>query len=210
MHVIVGLGNPDTRYAKTRHNAGFMVVDRLADRHAPGAVVRARFHAGTVEGRIGDQRCMLMKPSTYMNRSGQSVGEAVRFFKADATRELVVITDDVALPPGHIRVRAQGGTGGHNGLADIERALGTKSYARVRVGVGAKPPYMDQADWVLSRFDDDEWRAVEPALEKAADAVECVVTEGVTSAMNKFNEKQVKTDEQPPDDLDPGWLGGSH
>jgi len=96
MHLIVGLGNPDARYAKTRHNAGFMVVDRLADRHARGESVRMRFHSGTVEARIGSSRCLLMKPATYMNRSGQAVGEAARFFKADLSRELIVITDDVA------------------------------------------------------------------------------------------------------------------
>lgn len=200
MHVIVGLGNPDTRYARTRHNAGFMVVDRLADRHARGEPVRARFHAGTVEVRVGDRKCLLVKPSTYMNRSGLSVAEAVAFYKVDPSSELVIVTDDVALAPGVIRVRAQGGAGGHNGLGDIERALGTKAYPRVRVGIGASPPYMDQADYVLGRFTEDEWPVVDRSLDRAADAIECVVREGVEPAMNRFNERQ-----SAPGDVDPGW-----
>ena len=207
MHLIVGLGNPEARYQKTRHNAGFMVVDRLAARHAPGEPLRARFHAGVVEARIGSARCALIKPTTYMNRSGLSVVEALNFYKADPGTSLVVVTDDVALDPGSIRIRARGGAGGHNGLADIERALGRQDSPRVRVGIGASPPYMDQADYVLGRFAEEEWSAVDRALDRAADAVETIVAEGVEGAMNRFNERQQRRDrKEPPGDVDPGWL----
>jgi PTH1 family peptidyl-tRNA hydrolase len=209
MHVIVGLGNPESRYAKTRHNAGFMVVDRLAARHAPGEPLRSRFHAGTVEARIGSARCVLVKPTTYVNRSGLSVSEAMAFYKADPASDLVVITDDVALEPGEIRIRASGGTGGHNGLVDIERALGRTDYSRIRIGIGATPPMMNQADYVLGRFTPEEWESVDPAIDRAADAAECIVSEGVTPAMNKFNTRSARgrAADEAPGDTHPGWLG---
>lgn len=192
MKLIIGLGNPEKRYDKTRHNAGFMIVDRLKERHAPTEPVRARFHADTIECRIAGEKVLLVKPVTYMNRSGLSVQDAARFYKLPTPEDLLVVTDDLALPVGHIRVRASGGAGGHNGLGDITRALGTQQYPRLRFGIGAKPPMMNQADYVLSRFHDEELPDLRAGIERAADAAELFVREGVAAAMNRFNEKASK------------------
>lgn len=222
MKLIVGLGNPGAQYDRTRHNAGFMVVDRLADRHAAGEVPKSRFHAACVEGRLPSGKCLLMKPTTYMNRSGQSVGEALRFFKLDPEADLVVVVDDLALDVGQIRVRARGGDGGHNGLKDIDRALGGAAYPRVRVGIGARPSVMNQADWVLSRFTEAEWPDFERSVRTAAEAVEHLAAEGVEAAMNRFNEKasgkgppptthpKQADGAAPPDagGVHPGWTSG--
>ena len=187
MKVIVGLGNPGLQYAKTRHNAGFMVADRLAAAFAKGEVSKGRFNAATVEATIAGERCLLVKPTTFMNRSGQSVGEVVNFFKLDPAQDVIVVTDDIALPVGAIRIRPGGGAGGHNGLLDIQRALNSDLFPRLRIGVGAKPAMMDQADWVLSRFMDEEVAPLESSLEKAAKACETFVVKGLDAAMNAFN-----------------------
>jgi len=186
--LIIGLGNPGSEYDKTRHNAGYMVVDRLLARHAQGEPARARFHAATWDVGLPGARSIVMKPTTYMNRSGLAVGEAVRFYKLDPSEDLLVMTDDVALPAGAIRLRASGGTGGHNGLADIENALATDQYARLRVGVDS-PGIVPQADYVLGRFSPDQWTGVDPALDKAADAAELWAREGALAAMNQFNQR---------------------
>lgn len=188
MKLIVGLGNPGAQYAKTRHNAGFMAVDRLADRHARGAVVRARFNADCVEASIAATKCLLVKPMTYMNLSGQSVLAALQFYKAPLA-DMLVLTDDLALPVGTIRLRPSGGAGGHNGLSDIERRLGTGEYARCRIGIGPKPPMFDQAAFVLSRFAEEEGGALESSIDAAADAAEVFVASGIDTAMNRFNTK---------------------
>lgn len=191
MKLIVGLGNPGKEYDKTRHNAGFLVVDRLIQRHGVGAPVRARFNAAAVEAKLpgttGAEPCLLLKPTAYMNRSGQTVAEAARFYKLDPALDVMVIVDDVALPSGTIRIRPGGGTGGHNGLSDITRLLGTDGYPRCRVGIDATPEYMDQADYVLGRFTEDQWALVGPSIDRAADAVEAFVKSGLDAAMNKFN-----------------------
>lgn len=188
MKLIVGLGNPGRNYEKTRHNAGYMVVDRLVERHGAGAPVKARFNAAVVEAPVAGQTCLLIKPTTYMNRSGQAVAEAVRFYKADPSRDLLVISDEIALPAGTIRLRPGGGAAGHNGLANITLLLGTDAYPRLRVGIGPKPAYFDdQADFVLGRFTEPEWAVVEPAINRAADAVEVFVAKGLDAAMNTFN-----------------------
>lgn len=187
MKLIVGLGNPGKDYDRTRHNAGFMVVDRLVQRHGAGAPVRSRFNAAVVEARMGSEPCLLLKPTTYMNRSGQPVAEAVRFFKLDPALDVMVVSDDVALPAGAIRIRPGGGAGGHNGLSDITRLLGTDAYPRCRIGIDPTPEYMDQADYVLGRFTDEQWTLVGAAVERAADAVETFVSRGLDAAMNTFN-----------------------
>lgn len=190
MKMIVGLGNPGPQYTKTRHNVGFVVLDRLAAKHAAGATTKGRFNAMTVEGTIpspaGGERCLFVKPTTFMNKSGQSVGEALRFFKLDV-REVLVVTDDIYLPVGAIRLKPSGGTGGHNGLEDIQRVLGSDSYPRLRIGVNVKPSFMDQADYVLSRFTDEEELALGPALDRAVQACEVFATRGLDAAMNTFN-----------------------
>jgi PTH1 family peptidyl-tRNA hydrolase len=197
MKLIVGLGNPGPQYDKTRHNAGFLVVDRLARDHAMGETPRSRFNAAIIEARVAGEKCLIMKPTTYMNRSGQSVGEAVRFYKLDPAADLVVVVDELAFPIGHVRVRAKGGTAGHNGLKDIDRVLGGADYPRVRVGIGEKPKLMNQADWVLSRVTPDEWPDFESSIVKAAKAVETLVGEGVDAAMNAFNERLSTKPEKP-------------
>jgi PTH1 family peptidyl-tRNA hydrolase len=189
MKLIVGLGNPGTQYERTRHNAGFMALDGLARRHGAGAMPKARFHAVTLDASIGGEKVLLVKPTTFMNRSGQSVGEAVRFFKVDPGQDLLVVVDEVALPVGHIRLREQGSPGGHNGLADIDRALGGAAYPRLRIGVGQTPGGWVKADWVLSRFTDEEAGEVRSSIDLATDACEMVVKEGLSAAMNRFNKK---------------------
>ncbi len=198
MKLIVGLGNPGAQYERTRHNAGFLAVDEIARRHAGGMVPRARFNAVTLEASIGGEKVVLAKPTTFMNLSGRTVGEAVRFFKLDPAEDLLVIVDEIALPVGHVRVREKGSAGGHNGLSDIDRALGGADYPRLRIGVGAVPPGWVKADWVLSRFADEEQDAVRAGTAEAADAAECVVREGLPAAMNRFN-KRVPQENQPSD-----------
>ncbi len=185
MKLIVGLGNPGPEYAKTRHNAGFMVLDRLATRHAITGV-KTKFHAGMLDGPIAGQRCALLQPMTYMNRSGLTVGEAVTFHKLEP-QDLIIVVDDVAIPTGKIRLRKEGGPGGHNGLSDIERALGHRNYHRLRIGIDSPPGRMPLHDYVLGRFSEAQLDALAPAIEKACDAIECWIKEGIDTAMNRFN-----------------------
>jgi peptidyl-tRNA hydrolase, PTH1 family len=187
MKLIVGLGNPGKNYENTRHNAGFLAVDRLAQRHAPGEPVRAKFNSAVVEAKIGGEACLLAKPMNYMNRSGQPVADAVRFYKLNPATDLLVLVDDVALPCGALRLRAGGGAGGHNGLSDIQRALGSDGYARCRIGIDPSPGFMDQADYVLGRFTPEQWVLVEPSLTRAAEAAEMFIARGIEAAMNTFN-----------------------
>lgn len=191
MKLIVGLGNPGPEYANTRHNAGFMALDRLARRHGL-AGAKNKFHAGVIEGSIAGHRVMLMQPMTYMNRSGLAVGEAARFHRLEPA-DVMVVVDDFALPLGSVRLRASGSDGGHNGLADVKRALGTDAYPRLRIGVGA--PEIDgrrirQTDHVLGPFTEEQRAALSPALDAAADAVECWLTDGIEIAMTRFNKKK--------------------
>ncbi len=202
MKLIVGLGNPGLEYDKTRHNAGFVVVDRVAEKHPPvgsagdfNCSAKARFQGLALETTIGagggvgggGEKVLLLKPTTYMNRSGRSVAEALNFYKLDPAADLLVIVDDTALACGQIRLRASGSAGGHNGLADIQRALGADAYPRLRVGVDPKPAYMDLADYVLGRFTPEQELALRPAIARGVEAVECFVREGITTAMNRFN-----------------------
>ncbi|MDX2130620.1 MAG: aminoacyl-tRNA hydrolase [Planctomycetota bacterium] len=200
MKLIVGLGNPGAEYTSTRHNVGFMVVDRLSSKHGAGATPRARFKAATTEVVIAGEKCLLLKPTTYMNLSGQCVGEAIAFYKADVGADLLVVVDDLYLPTGAVRLRPGGGTGGHNGLTDIQRALGTEAYARLRIGVGmlpggGKPAHMDQADYVLSRFSAEEHAALEGGLAKAVQGAEAWASRGLAQAMNSVNAPEPKPGE---------------
>jgi PTH1 family peptidyl-tRNA hydrolase len=192
MKLIVGLGNPGAEYENTRHNAGFMVLDELARRHAGGAVARGRFHAATLECMIGNEKVLLAKPTTFMNKSGLSVGEALRFYKLEPAEDMLVIVDDLYLPLGAIRMKPKGGDGGHNGLADVARAAGGDAYARLRLGVDSKPPGASQAGYVLGRFTQEQSDALQPALKQAADAAECWVKHGLAEAMNRFNTPEEK------------------
>ena len=184
--LLVCLGNPGDQYENTRHNAGSMVADELADRlNVP--VQRLKFRALTNTVTLGGRKVLLMKPMTYMNLSGEAVHEAASFYKIPPERVLVV-SDEVALPPGKIRVRKNGSAGGHNGLKNIIAHLGTDQFPRVRVGVGQKPhPACDMADWVLGKFQGEDKKAVEAAVKRAADAVECLIERGPEEAMNRYN-----------------------
>ena len=184
--LLVCLGNPGDQYENTRHNVGFMVADELGERHNV-PIQRLKFRALTNTITVGDEKVLLMKPVTYMNLSGEAVHEAAAFYKIPPERVLV-ISDEVSLAPGKIRVRRSGSAGGHNGLKNIIAHLGTDQFPRIRLGVGQKPhPDYDMADWVLGKFQGEDKKAVESAVKKAADAAECLIREGVDKAMNKYN-----------------------
>ena len=187
MKLIVGLGNPGPEYAKTRHNAGFMVIERLLSKHSASipSSPKAKFHSTVYDGEIAGQRAMLLMPMTFMNRSGLAVGEAMTFHKI-AVEDMLVLVDDIALPVGRIRVRAEGSAGGHNGLLDIERALGTKAYPRLRIGIDA-PGRVPQRDYVLGRFGGDQLTKLDHAVSSSCDAVACWASEGIAKVMTKYN-----------------------
>lgn len=184
--LIVGLGNPGDKYENTRHNVGFMTVDILAERlRIP--VQKLKYKALTNTAELGGQKVLLMKPVTYMNLSGEAVRQAADFYKIHPERVLV-ISDDVSLPVGKLRIRAGGSAGGHNGLKNIIAQLGSDRFPRVKIGVGEKPhPDYDMADWVLSKFSGEDKKAIDAAILRAADAVECLLKEGPDRAMNRFN-----------------------
>lgn len=199
MKLIVGLGNVGDQYAQTRHNAGFMVVQKLAERHMLTSA-KGRFHASVVEGMIGSEKVMLMLPTTLMNRSGLAVGEAARFHRLDPA-DIMIVVDDTALPTGAIRIKPFGGAGGHNGLADVERALGGTAYPRLRVGIDA--PLVNGrkivlSDYVLSPFTDEQRMLLKPAIARACDALECWIARGLDAAMNAFNPRTPGSNAEPP------------
>lgn len=183
--LVVGLGNPGTRYARNRHNVGFQVVERLAAR------MGARFarHPGralVARGTLADVAVVLAKPQTFMNLSGISVAALLHWYHLNAYQDLLVVYDDLDLPPGTIRLRPRGGAGGHKGMGSIIEQLGTQDFCRLRVGIG-RPAFGEPHRYVLQDFTPEEWEIVEAALERAADAVECFVQEGIVAAMNRFN-----------------------
>ena len=182
----VGLGNPGGQYDNTRHNAGFAVADELA-RRGGFAIQRVRFKALTAAAQVGGQGVLIMKPTTYMNLSGEAVGEAARFYKLTPDRVLV-ISDDVDLPLGKLRLRAGGSAGGHNGLKSVIQHLGSDRFPRLKVGVGGKPhPDYDLADWVLGKLTGEDKKLMDETVKRAADAVECLLKDGPRKAMNQFN-----------------------
>ena len=186
--LVVGLGNPGKDYAETRHNVGFRVIDALAGTLGV-RVTRVRFSAYTELATISGTRVLLMKPTTFMNRSGTAVRQAARIYAIPPER-ILVISDDISLNPGRIRVRANGSAGGHNGLKSIITELGSQDFPRVRLGVGAKPhPDYDLADWVLSRFSAEEEGKIRDAVANAAGAVETLLSDGVEAAASRYNGK---------------------
>ena len=191
--LVVFLGNPGLRYEGTRHNAGFMTADALA-RKKNISINRSRFQALTASCPIGDTTVLLMKPQTYMNLSGEAVGQAARFYKIPADHVLVV-SDDITLPIGAMRIRTKGSAGGHNGLKNIISVLGTEEFPRIRLGVGSPPhPDYDTVDWVLSVFRDQDAVDMAEAASRAADAVECFITQGPEKAMNLYSQKKIPRD----------------
>ncbi len=197
MKIVVGLGNPGIEYQRTRHNVGFDGIDRLARRVCDASQApRARFQALALEGESGGEKVLLLKPVTYMNLSGSTVSEAVRFFKLDPSNDLLVLVDDIALPCGSIRLRGDGSAGGHNGLADIEAKLGTNRYARCRIGIDP-PGQIPQRDYVLGRFREDQQPLVDAAVSTAAEAAECWISRGLVETMNRFNRKPEEKSPRP-------------
>jgi PTH1 family peptidyl-tRNA hydrolase len=196
MKLIVGLGNPGPRYKGTRHNVGFEVVDELARRR------RLTFESSPSEAVVAkwrDAGALIVKPLAFMNLSGQAVGELARYFKVEPADVLIVV-DEVQLPLGRVRVRARGSAGGHNGLKSIEAHLGTDQYPRMRLGVGRGIAERDMADHVLSRFEPDERGVIADTIEKAADAVEAFLSEGIDVVMNRYNRKDDQKKEDTEDD----------
>ena len=184
--IVVFLGNPGPKFAGTRHNAGFMTADKCEK--ATGAkIIKARFKALTAQTKVGGQSVLLMKPQTFMNLSGDAVIEAAKYYKVPAERVLV-ISDDVSLPTGKLRIRTKGSAGGHNGLKSIIARLGTEAFPRVKIGVGAPPhPDYDMADWVLGTFKNQDAEDMDAAAARAWEAVESYITEGPEKAMDRFN-----------------------
>ena len=189
MYIIAGLGNPTQQYDHTRHNIGFDTITYLADRYHISMNTK-KFQAICGTGIIEGQKVLLLKPQTYMNLSGNSIGEAVNFYKLDPATEVIVIYDDIALEPGYIRVRKKGSAGGHNGIKDIIAHLGTQEFKRVRVGVGEKPKDYDLAAYVLGHFTPEDRQKVEEAIAQAADAVDLMVQDRTDEAMNLYNKKK--------------------
>lgn len=184
--LLVCLGNPGDKYENTRHNVGFMVADEVAERQrAP--IQKVKFKALTNVLTISGEKVLVMKPTTYMNLSGEAVRQAVDFYKV-APDHVLVISDDTSLAVGRLRVRKGGSAGGHNGLKSIIQHLGSDQFPRVKVGVGEKPhPDYDLADWVLGKFVGEDKKTIDAAVKRAADAVECIIADGCDKAMNRFN-----------------------
>lgn len=184
--IVVGLGNPGTKYDNTRHNVGFRTVDLVAEELGV-KVNRSRFKALTGTGTVAGQKVLFLKPQTFMNASGLSVEPAAAFYKVPPER-ILVIFDDISLPVGKIRIRADGSAGGHNGLKSLISSLGSQAFPRIKVGVGAKPhPDYDLADWVLSKFSAKEEKDLAPAVKNAAAAVEDIIRSGTEKAAAKYN-----------------------
>jgi PTH1 family peptidyl-tRNA hydrolase len=197
MKLVVGLGNPGKEYVGTRHNIGFEVVDAFAARNGwiPSAsdfrrLAKEKFEALALDGAMqlsagGTEKVLLLEPLTNMNLSGRPVQAALAFYQLTA-KDLLVVLDDVALPCGKLRLRAGGSSGGHNGLKDIERALGTSQYPRLRVGVDPPPPRVPQRDWVLGKFSPDQRHQIDPAIARACGAIAVWIDKRVTMAMTQF------------------------
>jgi len=187
MKIVVGLGNPGSEYIETRHNTGFKVIDSLAEMLNID-VKKRKFGARFGSNEFADKKLILLKPWRFMNRSGQVVATAVGFYKLDL-KNLMIVTDDLALEPGRIRIRARGSAGGHNGLVDIIEKLGTNEFARCRVGIGDKTEKLgqNQIDYVLSRPTKEQKALLDAAIIKARDAVMCWIEHGIETAMNKYN-----------------------
>ena len=189
MFIIAGLGNPSKEYDKTRHNVGFDTIDYLAEKHGI-FMGEKKYKALTGKGMIAGEKVLLLKPQTYMNLSGESIRAALDYYKADETSELIVVYDDISLPPGQLRIRKKGSAGGHNGIKNIIAHLGHDSFMRIKVGVGEKPAGYDLADYVLGRFSKEERAVMEEAFREASEAIEVMISEGPDAAMNLFNKKK--------------------
>ena len=194
MFVIAGLGNPTRQYEGTRHNVGFDVIDALADKYNI-AVDARKCRAYVGKGIIEGQKVLLVKPQTYMNLSGESVRELVDYYKIDETEQLLVIYDDISMDVGRLRIRKKGSAGGHNGIRNIIAHLGHDVFARIKIGVGAKPQAYDLVDYVLGHFTDREMETILASAHLAEEAVRLIVQGKIDEAMNRYNKKQEVEDE---------------
>lgn len=191
MYLIAGLGNPTYQYARTRHNIGFEVIDELADRNGISMDIN-KHKAVCGKGVIGGEKVILLQPQTYMNLSGESIRDAAAFYKIDTKEELIVIFDDISLDVGQLRLRAKGSAGGHNGIKSIIACLGTDEFKRIKVGVGDKPKGWDLADYVLGHFNEEDRVKADEGVERAAQAAECILQDGLQAAMNQFNSAKTR------------------
>ena len=189
MYIIAGLGNPGKEYENTRHNIGFDVIDRLAEEENI-AVMESKHKALIGKGYVAGQKVILAKPQTFMNLSGESIREIVDYYKVDDTAELIVISDDISLDVGQLRIREKGSAGGHNGIKNIILHLGTEVFPRIKVGVGEKPKGWDLADYVLGRYSAEDRKIIDEAQKEAAEAVKMMVMDDVRGAMNRYNTKK--------------------
>lgn len=185
MKLIVGLGNPEKTYGKTRHNVGFETIDKIAQNNSI-KINKLNFKSHIGEGFLGNEKIILMKPQTFMNLSGAAVKSAADFFKLSLL-DLLVIFDDAAILAGNIRIKRKGSSGGHNGVKDIICRVCSEEFARVKIGIGEKPDYLELAEFVLTKFRKDEREKIDLAISNAADAVELLIKEGIEFAMNKYN-----------------------
>ena len=185
MKIVVGLGNPGSQYAKTRHNAGFMVADKFASNHSL-SFSRKKFNAQIASGSMRGEDVLLVKPQTYMNASGETVGSLMRFYKSDLS-DLLVVYDDVDLPFGKLRLRPLGGSGGHKGMKSIIAHLGSESFARLRVGIRGEYVYGDLSDYVLGKFNTEEREKLEGIIDRACEALEAALIRPFDEVMTRFN-----------------------
>lgn len=190
MKVIVGLGNPGSEYAKTKHNVGFMFIDAMAEKLGVSAW-RDKFEAKIAETRIGSEKVLLVKPMTYMNESGQAVGPIMNFYKL-LPEDLIVVHDDMDIPAGTIRIRKKGSAGGHNGIKSILAHVGDEHFARVRIGIGRPLTGWTVVNHVLAPFSNEDAPRIDEAIKYLEPAVECIINDDVDMAMNKFNPKKHK------------------
>lgn len=190
MKMIVGLGNPGTEYAGTRHNVGWMLIDALADKLNVHEW-RSREKGMVAEGRIGSEKILLVKPLTYMNNSGECVGPLMRWYKLES-EDIMVAHDDMDIPVGTIRIRKKGSAGGHNGIKSLLQHIGSENFSRLRIGIGRPQPGWSVINHVLAKFTDEERTGIDEAIDYLIPAVECMVLEGPDMAMNKFNPKKAK------------------
>ena len=183
--LVAGLGNPGEKYARTRHNMGFLTMDLLAEEKKI-KIDRIKFKAVTAQAELGGARCLLMKPQTFMNLSGEALGEAARFYKIPADHVLVIY-DDISLPIGKIRIRPSGSAGGHNGIKSIIAHLGTDQFPRIKIGVGAPQEKDGMIDWVIGEPSQAEKKVLLDSFRRAVQAAECIISDGCTRAQNQFN-----------------------
>lgn len=188
MYIIVGLGNPGKEYQNTRHNIGFDVIDFIAQQESID-VLEKKHKALIGKGHIAGQKCILAKPQTFMNLSGESVRALIDYYKADETCELIVISDDISLDVGQLRIRKKGSAGGHNGLKNIIAHMGHDNFVRIKMGVGEKPKGYDLADYVLGHFGSTERKLMDEAAKRAAEAIAMIIEQDADAAMNRYNRK---------------------